>query len=156
INPRGFYSNRKNQTRYGFSSPTREFAFPHGGAMRARNLSRPSGDDATDPRDGERSVRVLPHLSDYPMRHGDDGERHEFEGRRDAGERAHQKLVRRRAVEPVVEIRGSGEPIRRLEISGRHTVSEPRLGSWYLNPPEYPVLGEFLESKSNARIRDLD
>ena len=97
--------------------------------MRARNLSRPSGDDATDPRDGERSVRVLPHLSDYPMRHGpgvdprdgasgvaalgddggsegDDGERHEFEGRRDAGERAHQKLVRRRAVEPVVEVRG--------------------------------------------------
>ena len=97
--------------------------------MRARNLSRPSVNDVTDPRDGERSVRVLPHLSDYPMRHspgvdpgngasgvaalgddggseGDDGERHEFEGRRDAGECAHQKLVRRRAVKPVVEIWG--------------------------------------------------
>ncbi|KAH0904923.1 hypothetical protein HID58_044426, partial [Brassica napus] len=117
INPRDFYSsNRKNQTRYGFSSPTREFAFPHGGAMRPRNLSRPSGDDATDPRDGERSVRVLPHLSDYPMRHGDDGERREFEGRRDAGERAHQKLVRRRAVEPVVEIRGE-DPVNRFDVS---------------------------------------
>lgn len=33
-----------------------------------------------------------------------------------------------------------GELSRRLEISGRHTVSEPRLGSWSLNPPEYPVL----------------
>ncbi|KAL0691378.1 hypothetical protein Bca4012_091057 [Brassica carinata] len=107
--------------------------------MRPRNLSRPSGDDATDPRDGERSVRVLPHLSDYPMRHGpgvdpgdgasgvaalgddggsegDDGERREFEGRRDAGERAHQKLVRRRAVEPVVEIRGE-DPVNRFDVS---------------------------------------
>ncbi|CDY72676.1 BnaAnng42010D [Brassica napus] len=84
--------------------------------MRARDLSRQSGDDATDPRDGERSVRVLPHLSDYPMRHGDDGERREFEGRRDAGERAHQKLVRRRAVEPVVEIRGE-DPVNRLGVA---------------------------------------
>ncbi|KAH0881147.1 hypothetical protein HID58_068541, partial [Brassica napus] len=96
-------SNRKNQTRDGFSSPTREFAFPHGGAMRRPDLRRAPGDDATDPRNRERGVRVLPHLSDYPMRHGDDGERREFKRRRDAGERAHQKLVRRRAVEPVVE-----------------------------------------------------
>ncbi|KAL0743957.1 hypothetical protein Bca4012_085470 [Brassica carinata] len=99
--------------------------------MRRPDLSRPSGDDAADPRDRERSVRVLPHLSDYPMRHGpgvdpgdgggsvaalgddggsegDDGERREPERRRDAGERAHQKLVRRGAVEPVVEVRGEG------------------------------------------------
>ena len=97
--------------------------------MRRPDLRRAPGDDATDPRNRERGVRVLPHLSDYPMRHGpgvdpgdgaggvaalgndggsegDDGERREFKRRRDAGERAHQKLVRRRAVEPVVEVRG--------------------------------------------------
>ncbi|KAH0934075.1 LOW QUALITY PROTEIN: hypothetical protein HID58_011192 [Brassica napus] len=109
--------------------------------MRRRNLSRPSSNNVTDPCNRERSVRVLPHLSDnYPMRDGDYGERHELKRRRDSRERAHQKLVRRWAVKPVVEIGVCGALSRRLEISGRHTVSEPRLGSWSLNPPEYPVL----------------
>lgn len=95
--------------------------------MRRRNLSRSSGDNVTDPCDGERSVRVLPHLSNYPMRYGpgvdpgdgasdvaalgdyggsegDDRERDEFERRRDSGEYAHQKLVRRRAVKPILQI----------------------------------------------------
>ncbi|CAA7041443.1 unnamed protein product [Microthlaspi erraticum] len=107
--------------------------------MRRPNPSGASGDDVTDPRDGERSVRVLTHLRDYPMRHGpgvdpgdgasgvaalgddgrsegDDGERHEFERRRDSGEYAHQKLVRRRAVEPVVQIWGE-DLVHRFDVS---------------------------------------
>lgn len=102
--------------------------------MRRRNLSgASSSNNVTDPRDGERSVRVLPHLCDYPIRYGpsvdprnrgrgvapfcdygrserNDGERYEFErGRRrrdTSGEYAHQKLVRRRTVEPILQIWG--------------------------------------------------
>lgn len=107
--------------------------------MRLPNLSRASGDNVTDPRDGERGVRVLTHLRNYPMRYGpgvdpgdgasgvaalgddgrsegDDGERYEFERRRDSGEYAHQKLVRRRAVKPVLQIWGKGL-VNRFDVS---------------------------------------
>lgn len=82
-------------------------------------------------RDGEGSVEVFPDLGDYPIRDGpgvdpgdgalgvaslgdDDGwpergERLRLEAERrrcfGAGEKAHQELVRRRAVEPPVEVR---------------------------------------------------
>jgi len=126
-----YYLYCQNQTGHGFPNPTRYAALPHAGeaagaGARGNNLA-----GVFEAGDGEGSVEVLSHLSDYPIRDGpgvnpgnvaggvaaldDDGGAEGGNGLRNesegfgggiAGEHAHQKLVGRRTMEPPLEVGG--------------------------------------------------
>ncbi|RAL52314.1 hypothetical protein DM860_016163 [Cuscuta australis] len=118
---------RQNKSGHGSSDPIGEAALPNRGAVGGW---RGPG-SGSEPGHGEGGVEVLPDLGNYPIRDGpgvdpgdvpvgiaaldEDGGADRINGERDeserigrrrcgAGEDAHQKLARRRAVEPPLEV----------------------------------------------------